>query len=284
MGEYIMRYIDRLWLGALLALVVGGWAIAEVKKGVSEEVPTELLVLTPAEEQAASALTQSFTERFLATQDLGPLVKEFFLPDFIDHYKRAIGKGLPSGPDREEKDVFILPGLHCKGRLLTEASSDDWRKFYSATTTFSAFGGLNSFQKASRGEVPSKPTDLYPQSVVALVEADPNLENMLVNKGTGTAVKTVEELRRATSTLEQACAAMRSAESAESFASAARQLGELMKMSPKMKTRIQLVHDGAFGLPDGTRVVRTISPIMVELVLVQWEGGYKVVWAGLPLR
>lgn len=133
--------------------------------------------LTNADLQAVRQLALEFTTRFVRTKDLAPIIKDLYAKDAIDRYLKAKSDvlGRPSNLD-------FVPGLFYTSSLFAEASSEDWLRFYTAANNFMFFGIVSALRK-SRNASNIKPTDLYPSTVIDLLNTNPNLSNMMVNKG-----------------------------------------------------------------------------------------------------
>src|SRR5438093_1454495 len=64
--------------------------------------------ITVAEAQEAQEVVQLFTTRFLESKDLAPIVKDLYVSDFMERYKKARAADLDL---RNVPDVYFVPGL-----------------------------------------------------------------------------------------------------------------------------------------------------------------------------
>src|SRR4026208_1028577 len=83
---------------------------------------------TKAEENEARELVSNFTIQFTETQDLTPIIRNFYFDGFIERYKSFKTKELNTKP----VDLYFAPGLEYSSPLLTAADSQDWEGFYVA--------------------------------------------------------------------------------------------------------------------------------------------------------
>jgi len=253
---------------------------------VSASATAQDAQLTPAEAQEAQKISESFTDRFLETGDLTPIVNDLYVNDFIERYKIQIRNAL-ADEGGSQSSINFVPGLDYDPRLLAQASSEEWRRFYIASHNFLLFGLFSSLNKLSleklshnsenTGDI--KSTDLYPPSVIELLDQNPNLANMIKKKGPSKAISTPEEMRNATATLEQAVAVMREQQAGKSLRTEKyQQWARLVKMTDVVKPHLEIT-DGDFNFPKGTRVITIDTPFLVQLLLVKGDNGLRILWA-----
>ena len=233
--------------------------------------------LTDNEKQQAREIATQFTSRFVETADLNLLVKDLYRSDFIERFKRGKSKELGG---KSATHLYFVPGLDYNSSLLTDASDEDWRRFYIATNNFLFFGFVSGVKEYSRNSKDLKATDLYPPTVIKLLDSNPNLANMIERKGKSRAVGSVEEMRQATVTLEQAAAILRKKQNGKPLGSInARELARLMKEDELFRPRLEIVRDESFGFPQGTRFVFINTPFLFRLILVESDGDLKILSA-----
>jgi hypothetical protein len=125
-----------------------------------------------------------------------------------------------------------------------------------------------------------KPTDMYPSSVIKLLDSNPNLANMILRKGSSRPVSSVDEMKKATATLEQAAVMMRKKRNGKALLNInAGELIKLMKEDELFRPQLEIVADEVFGFPQGTRLVYISTPLGFRLTLVKSDNRLKIVWA-----
>jgi hypothetical protein len=233
--------------------------------------------LTDPDLQAARQLAIKFTTGFVRTTDLSSLVKDLFSKDFIERYTKA--KSRDPGVTRSS-DLYFVPGLDYNYRLLAEAGPEDWLRFYTAANNF-VFFGIMSGIKNSRNIADISATEMYPSTVINLLNTNPTLSNMIVRKGSSKAVGSVAEMQKATATLEQAVSLMRQQTKGQSPININEQeLIKAMQEDEFFRPTVETVDDQFFGLPQGTRVIFINTPILFRLMLVKANNNkLEILWA-----
>lgn len=260
-----------LWPLLLIASISANGAVSLLAATHSDEQLTEI------EKKQAREIATQFTSRFAETADLNLLVKDLYRSDFVERFKKDRSRDLAGG---SALDLYFVPGLDYNSRLLTEASAEDWQRFYIAANNFLFFGFVSGIKNFSGGNKDFKSTDLYPSAVIKLLDSNPNLANMIVRKGKGRAVSSVEEMQKATATLEQAAAITRKKQSGKPLGSInARELTRLMKEDELFRPQLEIVKDESFGFPQGTRFVFINTPLLFRLILVESDGELKILSA-----
>ena len=227
--------------------------------------------------QQARQLAIEFTTGFVRTTDLNLLVKDLFRKDFIERYKARKSKDLTANSSH---DVYLVPGLDYNSRLLTEASSEDWIRFYTAANNFVFFGVMSGIKNANKTGKVSE-TELYPSEVIKLLSMNPNLSNMIVRKGKSKAVGSVAEMRAATASLEQAVSLMRqNAKGQPPLNINEKELVKAMQEDELFRPIVETVDDRFYGLPQGTRVIFINTPILFRLILAKANNNkLEILWA-----
>ena len=233
--------------------------------------------LIEIEKQQAREVATRFTTRFLETSDLNPLVKDLYRSDFIERFKKDRSKDLAGG---SSLDLYFVPGLDYNSRLLTKASAEDWQRFYIAANNFLFLGFISGIKNFSGGNKDFKSTDLFPSAVIKLLDSNPHLANMIKRKGISRAVSSMEEMQKATATLEQAAAILRKKQKGKPLGSInARELARLMKEDELFRPQLEIVRDESFGFPKGTRFVLINTPLLFRLILVESDGELEILSA-----
>jgi hypothetical protein len=235
--------------------------------------------LTEAELRAVQQLAVEFTTRFVRNKDLAPGIKDLFSKDFIERYlngrSKALGALAPS-------DLDFVPGLFYNSRLHTEASREDWLQFYTAANNF-LFLGIMSGIKTSPDVTALKPADLYPSSVIKLLDTNPNLSNMIMRKGSSRVVSSVEEMRKATAVLEQAASLMRQQPELQRLKADEAELLKAIREEAFFKPTVRTIDDQFFGYPKGTQIVVINTPVLFRLLIVKANDSFEILWAE-PVR
>ena len=233
--------------------------------------------LTDIDLQKARELAIEFTTGFVRTTDLTLLVKDLFLKDFIERYRRAKSRDLASNPSPE---LYFVPGLDYNSRLLAEAGAEDWLRFYTAANNFVFFGFMSGI-KNSRNATDISATKMYPSSVIKLLNTNPILSNMIVRKGKSKAVSSVAEMQTVTATLERAVSLMRQKTKGQSPINInEKELIKAMQEDEFFRPTLETVNDQFFGLPQGTRVIFINTPILFRLMLVKANNNkLEILWA-----
>jgi hypothetical protein len=259
-----------LWPLFLIACMIGHGVFPVLAATHSDEQLTEI------EKQQAREVAIQFTTRFVETLDLNPLVKDLYRSDFIERFKKERSEDLA---DRSV-DLYFVPGLDYNSRLLTAAGTDDWQRFYIAANNFLFFGFMSGIRNFSVNSKELKPSDLYPSSVINLLDSNSNLANMIKRKGNSRAVSSVEEMQKATAILEQAAAIMRKKLTGKaSLNIETRELVRLMNEDELFRPQLEIVKDESFGFPKGTRFVFINTPLLFRLILVKSDGELKILSA-----
>lgn len=231
--------------------------------------------ITEAEAQEAQELALQFTTRFVETTDLTPLVKELYVSDFIERYKKYL-----DNPDTKNAlHLYFVPGLEYNSRLLTEASTEEWQRFYIAANNFIFFGFISVMKKHPDEIENIKPTDIYPASVIKLLSNNPNLADMIEKKGGSQTINSVAEMRNATIILEQAETMMREERKGKPTPNINR--SELIATLKKefFQPSLEVMDEEYFGFPKGTRVILINTVLLFQLILVRADGKLKILWA-----
>ena len=218
-----------------------------------------------------------FTTRFLATTDLNLLVKDLFIRNFIELYKTEKSK------DRKRNsssDLYFVPGLNYNSNLLAEVGPEDWLRFYTAANNFVFFGFVTAI-KNSRDVTNIQASEMYPPSVIRLLNTNETLSNMIVRKGKSKAVSSVAEMHSVTAILEQAVSLMRQELKGQPpLHIDEKETIKAMQEDDFFKPIVETVDDQFFGLSKGERVIFINTPILFRLTLVKAHNDkFEILWA-----
>ena len=218
-----------------------------------------------------------FTTRFLKKTDLNLLVKDLFLSNFIERYKSEKSKGRKLN---SSTDLYFVPGLEYNSNLLAEVGSEDWLRFYTAANNFVFFGFVRAI-KNSRDVTNIRTTEMYPPSVIRLLNTNETLSNMIVRKGRSKAVSSVAEMHSVTAVLERAASLMRQELKGQPpLQIDEKEMIKAMEDDEFFKPIVETVDDQFFGLSKGERVIFINTPILFRLMLVKAHNDkFEILWA-----
>ena len=229
---------------------------------------------TKAEEKEARELALHFTIQFTEAQDLTPIIRNLYLPSFIERYKSFKIKGLNTQP----VNLYFAPGLEYSSPLLTAANSEDWEGFYVAANNFLLLGFISALQRQS-GETPNvKPSDVYPSEVIELLHKNSVLANMIVQKGPAHPVGTIAEMRATTATLVQAVTMIRAKQRRAPLIKNKAELTLIMMNDDFFEPRVEVLDESFFNFPKGTRILFIKTPLGLELMLARDNDRLRIFW------
>jgi hypothetical protein len=243
--------------------------------------------LTEDERREAHQLSVTFTKRLGETLDFEVVMRELFVPDAAERYialekKKAAQEGYPF--------VILDPGIFVDVALLDKASADDWRKLYVQTNNFILLGlvhGLRSnadFEKLKRA-------DLYPATVIRLLDRDPLLKNLILKNARSRNFGSVADMQSAAATLARANELTRRDAQPIDLEEAFLRLAMRNPPSPargsidKDKIRDLAIHVEIERNADllagatGERIIMVTTMSLHGLALVRSGGRLKVLWA-----
>lgn len=252
-----------------LAINSASFALARVKPDEPQ--------ITQVEAREAREVAKQFTLQFIRSRDLAPIVKDLYWADFIERYKAFTSKDL----NGNSTDILLVSGLDYNSRLLQEGTSEDWQRFYIAANNFLLLGFLAGLKHYSVENADIKATDIYPSNVIKLLDKNPNLANMIVRKGRSKAVGSVEEMRNATATLEQAVSDVRQKEPVSFLAGIEKELVRVMTEDDFFGPRVEVTDQEVFGFPKGARIISIKTPIGLVLMLARDSNRLKIFSTGI---
>jgi hypothetical protein len=238
----------------------------------------------PQESKSAKDVANLFTLRLEETADFAQLSEELYVSDFIERYinhqKNLMKMHGASG------SIFFAPGLEYAPQLLEEASTDEWKRFYVATSNLLYFGIVTVMNRSAkdllRGKTPDDKMlkDIYPPKVTTLFAQHPLLSNLIERKETPKPIRTREEMHSIIATLEQAITLLRSEKAKKPYqlTDDARKLIEMLTQKGMPETAIETESGEFFGYLQGTTIWSIPTPLMFQLIIVNAGGKYKIVW------
>ncbi len=231
---------------------------------------------TKAEAKEARELALNFTIQFTETQDLTPIIRDFYFSDFVERYKSFKLKDL----NTRAVDLYLAPGLEYNSRLLATADAQDWERFYAATNNFLLLGFISALKSQSAETANIKPSDLYPSEVIELLHQNSTLANMIVRKGRDKPVGTVAEMRAATATLVQAVTIIRAKQKGRPpLITNKTELATLIMNDDFFEPRVEVLDEsGFFGFPKGTRFLIMNTPLGLQLMLARDTDRLRIFW------
>lgn len=232
--------------------------------------------LSPTVVTEVQRIAKEFTLEFLRTSDISSLYSKYFVKDFMERYNRAKAGVLPNNLS---STVHLVPGLFYELRLLNDASREDWLRLYSAANNFFLFGtaaGIKAYKNKSGIEA----RDLYPASVVELLNTNPNLSNMILRKSRSKDLSSVSEMRAATTVLEKAVSIMRDTLGSKPLLELdEKEFSKALEEDDFFKPKVELIDQQFFDFPKGTQMIFINTPVMFRLMLVKSKEKIEILWA-----
>jgi hypothetical protein len=247
----------------LLVAISAFWATANGNRLAQE--------ITKSEEQEARKLATQFINEFAESKDLAPVVEHLYVRDFIQRFNQSKLKHPEMSPD-----LYFMPGLEYDPALLAQGAPEDWQHFYISENTFVFLGFIYGWKKIFAKGEDIQPTDLYPQSVIELLNQNPNLSNVIKRKGRGKPISSIEQLRKATEVLQQAATIMREKTPAKLHK---KELLNVMK-DKMFKPQFEIGADEEyFGVSKNSRIIMMKTPILFFLMFVRENNQLRILCA-----
>jgi hypothetical protein len=227
--------------------------------------------LTKSEEQEARNLAAQFIDQFAESKDLAPVVEHLYVRDFVQRFNKSKLKH----PEMS-LDLYFMPGLEHDPALLSQGTPEDWQHFYVVENTFLFLGLIYVSKKISAKGEDIQPTDVFPQPVIELLNQNPNLSNVIVRKGRGKPISSIEQLRKATEIFQQAVTIMR-----ENRPVKLDKKELLNALKDKMfKPQLEISGDEEyFGVPKNSRIILMKTPVLFFLMFVRENNQLKILCA-----
>jgi hypothetical protein len=244
--------------------------------------------ITPDEEREARELAARFVKRWEETEDLSPLVKEFFVHDFAERL-------------HHEPQQLYFGEIKEGEKSILESSADLQRHYVAMTDFLRLLIRLQEIHapilKSEEGQDDTDLKHLLPPGIWDIFRSNPTMRAIMSeelgekvesqtegnNQGTDDqanpqVIQNLEELRSLTATLEKAVTLLRAhvktlpltIKMSETIANqqSDAQSGESEDNDPLMP-RARLLSEDFYGYPKGTRVIcLNIMPFHVDLVRV----------------
>jgi hypothetical protein len=273
---------------ALLLIIIMALTAMCLPQNVSNDTPVEQRdeKLTPDEEREARELVAQLFTRWRETEDIAPLIDEFFVTDFAD---------------RLHHQPEMLFFLELKPELLaTTDSRDDLRRHYVAMSNllhlvcrFYEVSGFINMSEEEREEFDFKKA--LPASIWDLFKSNPTT-NAIINEELGEkaegqtenpdrstekqadakSIQTIEQLRGVTVTLEQANVILRDYLKTLPLPPAASEINGNQQSDADSSTaenndplmpRVHILGSDFYGYPAGTRLICVnVLPFHIDLV------------------
>lgn len=263
-------------LYSILLIVSSFLSTPAFTPGVTKNLQQQI---TDKEAQEAREAVRQYTSMFIEGQSLAPVVKDLYFADFVERYQKFKREGLGANPT----DLYLAPGLEYNSRLLTSENAEDWRRLYVAVNNFLILVFFAAMTKYSEENPNVAQTDMFPASVIELLNKNPNLENMIVRKGRQNPISSLEEMRNVSSTLERAVSLMRKTHQVKTSSKLqGRELGELMKEDKLFVPELEVQSGEVFGFPAGTRIICIDTLLGRRLLLARDSSNQlKVFWSDI---
>jgi hypothetical protein len=263
-GCFLMKGTNHILRRVLVSLIIPLVAVIAISRTANSQE------LTKAEEQEARTLAAQFIGQFAESKDLTPVVEQLYVSDFIQRFNKSKLK-----QPEMSLDLYFMPGLEYDPMLLSQGTPDDWRRFYIAENNFIFLGIVYASKKISDKGDDITATDLYPQPVIDLLNQNPNLSNVIVRKGRGRPIGSIDELHRATETLQQASTIMREKTSAK-----LNQKELVSALKDKMfKPQLEISDVEYLGLPEHSRIIFMKTPVLYLLMFVRQNNQLRIIYA-----
>jgi hypothetical protein len=268
-GVSFLGGVQSMLKRASFFLTISIVAVSVCSQATLGRVPSQ--EITKAEEQEARALAMQFIEQFAEAKDLTPVVEHLYVPDFIERFNKSKLK-----QPETSLNLYFAPGLDYDESLLSQGTPDDWRQFYIAENNFLFLGIMYAFKRISGTGQDIRPTDIYPQQVINLLNQNPNLSNVVVRKGPGKPIKSIDELHQATRTLQQAVTIMREQTPGKLDK---KELSEALKDN-MFKPQVEMWEDEKYvGVRKDSRIIFMKTPILFFLIFVKEDNRLKILYA-----
>jgi|GEM_PF-2486940 len=275
---------------ALLLMLTLTFSASGFQQSQAEDTPAKEsdARITPDEEREARELAARFVKRWEETEDLSPLIDEFFVQDFAErlHYEPQF---LFFGEIKEDEKNIL------------ESSADLQRHYVAMTNLLRLLIRLQEIYepllKAEEGQADLDLNHLLPPGIWAVLRSNPTMravmseelgeesESQTEASGQNTddkvnprIIKNLEELRSMTATLEQAVTLLRAhlktlpRTLSKSEAIVNRQNDTQSSGSENedpLMPRAHLLYEDLYGYPKGTRVICiNIMPFHIDLVRI----------------
>jgi len=275
----------RPFIALLLIIIMASTAMC-LPQNASNDAPVEQRdeKLTPDEEREARELVAHLFKRWQETEDIAPLMDEFFVTDFADRL-------------RHEPEILLLVELKPE-LLLTPDNRDDLRRHYVAMSNllhlvfrlYEVYGFINMTAE-EREEFDLKKA--LPASIWDLFKSNPTT-NAIINEELGEKaegqtenpdrsaekqadskiIQTIEQLRGVTVTLEQANVILR--DHLKTLPLPASEINRSQQSDAASSTaentdpltpRVQILGSDFYGYPPGTRLICiNVLPFHIDLV------------------
>ncbi len=232
----------------------------------------------------AQEISNLFMKRLEETGDFSRVIDDLFVEDFMWRYVQEQKRD--AAESNSPAAISFTLGLDYKPELLTQATTQDWRRLYVATYNFFYHVMVLGLNQSANDLLNDKEPDdevfekLLPANVSLLLDGHPILKNLLESKGEPKAIETLEELRDVSETLEMALRLLQSNQTMK-LTVESKQVLEKFKLGDFAEPRLEIAENEYFGYPAGTRMLLAITPLLLGLRLVDVNGTQKILWAEL---
>lgn len=229
--------------------------------------------ISEQEKQEVEAVAKSFVARLQQTRDLAPLLKEFYLSDFL---KRNVQTAAQSST--KFITLNFAPEFPIKPVLIHQASLTDWQELYVGYQNLKYFMVLTIATLPEKSGVPQN--EIFPPEVEKLLKSQTKLASSGIN--------TLKKLRRLNATLKQACATLRAQfnqQPPESSAIYHQRIGQFIDQHGNvMQAGVYVNPQADSGFPSQTPFFHIITAApFLELRLVRTTAGLKIIFARMYL-
>jgi hypothetical protein len=280
-----LRTLIALLLMLTLTFSASGFQQSQAEDTTAKESDEKI---TPDEEREARELAARFVKRWEETEDLGPLIDEFFVRDFAErlHY---------------EPQLLYFGELKKDEKSILESSADLQRHYVAMTNFLRLLIRLHEIYapilKSEEGQAELDLNQLLPPAVQDVLNSNPTMKAIMgeelgkqsegrtegseqgaADQADARVIKNLEELRQLTTTLEQAITLLRAhlktlPLTLSTTETIANQQNDTQSRGSEdddpLMPRAHLLYEDLYGYPKGTRVVCiNIMPFHIDLVRV----------------
>ena len=257
--------------------------------------------LTAAEWQQARRFIERFSERLAETDDLVPLVDEFFVSDFGGHLRYLV-------PDATIDHIVVNEQFYVFGvtpELVAEALDEDLEAYFVQTANFWYLIARRLYGSYPMQEMPRDLVlpDLVGREAMDILGADPLLRLTLDSPGWsrpgrpfsagsgGVLIDDIASFRTTTVALGEAVAQMRSRQAvageAVLYAAYVEEMGAILEQASSrgesLAGRATVCGSECGLLPAPTRFIEVFAFPFLHLHLVEQDGELRIFYIDLPL-
>lgn len=252
-------------------LIVLAFVINNVST-VSAQPKDNNLTLTSAERNEAETAAIQFALRFSQTKDITPLLPELYSKDVIELYKNKTLSGI----DANTKTVFLSSGLDADPKILKQLDANDWKNLYVSLNNFD----LSMFGVLVKASLTGKEPDMdkiFSTRLKELFNSNEYLSNAMDKEEGAKPINSVDALRKTIDTLNQATKIFNEDNEFSFTEKELRVFLDEFYKRKELKVDVEFSDAEYPSLPNKTRVINIVSPILYSLSLAKENGNLKII-------